>query len=56
MKILITGICGFAGSQIARRLLESESGLQIIGIDNFLRAGSDVAVTCGGTHSNAPIS
>jgi CDP-paratose 2-epimerase len=42
MKILITGICGFAGSQIARGLLEAESGLQIVGIDNFLRAGSEL--------------
>jgi CDP-paratose 2-epimerase len=41
MKILITGICGFAGSQIARGLVEAESGLQIAGIDNFLRPGSE---------------
>src|SRR5437879_1888953 len=42
MKILITGICGFAGSRIARGLLEAESGLEIVGIDNFLRAGSEL--------------
>jgi CDP-paratose 2-epimerase len=42
MKLLITGICGFAGSQIATHWLESVSatGLQIVGIDNFSRNGS----------------
>ena len=42
MKILITGICGFAGSQIAAHWLDhsSASDLQIIGIDNFSRNGS----------------
>lgn len=40
MRILITGICGFAGSTIARRLLESTADLTIVGLDNFCRAGS----------------
>jgi len=40
MRILITGICGFAGSTIARRLLESTADLTIAGLDNFCRAGS----------------
>jgi CDP-paratose 2-epimerase len=40
MKILITGICGFVGSQIAQHWLETESQIQIVGIDNFSRNGS----------------
>jgi CDP-paratose 2-epimerase len=42
MKILITGICGFAGSSIAKTLLQSHSNLQIIGLDNFSRKGSEL--------------
>jgi CDP-paratose 2-epimerase len=41
MRILITGICGFAGSSIARGLLREREGLQIHGIDNLSRAGSE---------------
>jgi CDP-paratose 2-epimerase len=41
MKIVITGICGFAGSAIARGLLESMAGISISGIDNFSRRGSE---------------
>jgi len=41
MKILITGICGFAGSSIAKILLQSHSNLQIVGLDNFSRKGSE---------------
>lgn len=40
MNVLITGICGFAGSTIARALLDSRSGLKITGLDNFIRPGS----------------
>jgi CDP-paratose 2-epimerase len=40
MRILISGICGFVGSSLARFLLESEGGLKICGFDNFSRAGS----------------
>ena len=42
MKILITGICGFVGSTLTRTLLESSPGLQIIGVDNFIRPGSEL--------------
>src|SRR4051812_33134505 len=42
MKILLTGACGFAGSTIARSLLEARDDLNIIGIDNFSRAGSEL--------------
>ncbi|MEK0446321.1 MAG: hypothetical protein RLZZ399_1642 [Verrucomicrobiota bacterium] len=41
MKILITGICGFAGSTLARSLLEHRENLQIHGIDNLSRLGSE---------------
>lgn len=42
MKILITGICGFVGSRIATALLERANGLEIAGIDNLLRPGSEM--------------
>ena len=41
MRLLITGICGFAGSVIARGLLEHLEGIEIVGIDNLLRKGSE---------------
>lgn len=41
MTILITGICGFVGSRVALALQEQLSGLEIIGIDNFIRPGSE---------------
>jgi CDP-paratose 2-epimerase len=42
MKILITGICGFVGSTLTRALLEATPGLQIVGVDNFIRPGSEL--------------
>ena len=45
MKILITGICGFAGASIAKTLLQSYSNLQIVGLDNFSRKGSEVNIS-----------
>lgn len=41
MKILITGICGFVGSTLARSLLARAEGLQILGIDNLMRPGAE---------------
>jgi CDP-paratose 2-epimerase len=41
MKVLISGVCGFTGSHIARHLLESREGISIIGIDNLARQGSE---------------
>lgn len=41
MRVLITGICGFAGNAIARSLLAHREGLQIFGIDNLSRRGSE---------------
>ena len=41
MKILITGVCGFVGSTLAKALVNS-GGHEIVGIDNFSRAGSEL--------------
>lgn len=41
MKVLITGVCGFVGSTLARALVESTPGLEITGIDSFIRPGSE---------------
>ena len=41
MKILITGICGFVGSTLAKALLELRPGVSIMGIDNLMRPGSE---------------
>lgn len=41
MKLLITGICGFAGKTLAQGLIESQPDLEIIGFDNFSRPGSE---------------
>ena len=40
MRILITGICGFVGSTLAKALQESLPNCEIFGIDNFSRSGS----------------
>ena len=44
MNVLITGICGFAGSTLARSLLEHRENLRIHGIDNLSRPGSETNV------------
>lgn len=41
MKILITGICGFVGSQLGIALSETLPGAEITGLDNLLRPGSE---------------
>ena len=41
MRILISGICGFVGSTLARALVESGRGHQVCGFDNFIRPGSE---------------
>ena len=41
MKVLISGVCGFAGSHLARFLLESHEDISLIGIDNLARVGSE---------------
>ena len=44
MKILLSGICGFAGSSIAHSLLDHDSTLEIVGLDNLSRAGSHLNI------------
>jgi CDP-paratose 2-epimerase len=48
MKVLITGVCGFVGSQLAAGLVEHGLGsgsLEVVGLDNLSRPGS---------HTNIP--
>jgi CDP-paratose 2-epimerase len=40
MRILITGVCGFVGSTLARALRQSRPGWQVLGLDNLSRPGS----------------
>jgi CDP-paratose 2-epimerase len=42
MKILISGACGFVGSTLATYLRSALSGCEIIGLDNFIRPGSEL--------------
>jgi CDP-paratose 2-epimerase len=41
MRILITGICGFVGRSLATALAERLEGVEIFGVDNLSRAGSE---------------
>jgi len=41
MKVLISGVCGFAGGHLARYLLESRDDITVVGIDNLARSGSE---------------
>jgi CDP-paratose 2-epimerase len=42
VKILITGICGFVGSSVARELKARVAGIEIFGLDNLSRPGSEL--------------
>lgn len=42
MRILITGICGFVGSQLAQAFIERMPGVRVFGVDNLLRPGSEI--------------
>jgi len=44
MKLLITGICGFTGERLARALRERIDGLELFGLDNLSRPGSETNV------------
>ena len=41
MKICLTGICGFVGSALARAFRELAPSVEISGLDNFVRQGSE---------------
>src|SRR5271165_6808583 len=41
MKVLITGICGFVGSVLANELPRLLEGLEVVGLDNLSRPGSE---------------
>jgi len=41
MKVLITGICGFVGSSLAKTWIDADAGVAICGLDNFIRPGSE---------------
>jgi CDP-paratose 2-epimerase len=42
VKIFVTGICGFVGSVIARRIREVLPDSEVFGLDNLSRAGSEM--------------
>jgi CDP-paratose 2-epimerase len=44
LRILITGICGYVGSRLASFLLSSAAGIEVLGIDNLSRPGSETAL------------
>ena len=41
MRLLITGCSGFVGLTVARGLQKQMSGIEIAGVDNFIRPGSE---------------
>ncbi len=41
MRILISGVCGFAGNSIARALVARSPKYKVVGFDNFIRPGSE---------------
>lgn len=44
MKVLITGICGFAGCTLAMEWLAADRSVKVYGIDNLIRPGSETNV------------
>lgn len=44
MKILISGVCGFVGSNLAHGLLDNVAAREIIGVDNLSRPGSQLTI------------
>jgi CDP-paratose 2-epimerase len=45
LKVLITGIAGFVGSNIALDLKKHIQNLEIFGLDNFSRKGSEISIS-----------
>jgi CDP-paratose 2-epimerase len=41
LRVLITGICGFVGSTIAKTLVEQGYPCTIVGVDNLIRRGAE---------------
>jgi len=41
MRVLITGICGFVGSTLALGLRDAIEDIEVAGVDNFIRPGSE---------------
>lgn len=41
MRVLITGVCGFAGSALARGLVDHLTDMEVWGMDNLSRQGSE---------------
>src|SRR5215469_2104422 len=41
MKVFITGICGFVGSALARRIRQAYPNSEVFGVDNLMRSGSE---------------
>lgn len=41
LNVLITGVCGFVGSSVARQLIDVGAVKQIYGVDNLARRGSE---------------
>lgn len=44
MKILVSGVCGFVGSSLANGLLDQDPTIEITGLDNLSRPGSQLNV------------
>lgn len=42
MNILITGVCGFVGSTLARAWVDHSGAHSIVGVDNLIRPGSEL--------------
>jgi nucleoside-diphosphate-sugar epimerase len=42
MRLLVTGICGFVGSALARCFLELIDWIEILGVDSLIRPGSEL--------------
>lgn len=45
MKLLITGVCGYVGSRMALRFMDTLPGVEIYGIDNLSRSGAETSIT-----------
>ena len=45
MKILITGICGFAGFNISKNIKDHLRNIDLFGIDNFSRKGAEINIS-----------